>query len=397
MARWRSAFALHREAKGFTQEGLARHLGVDRVTVGRWDRLENPPDPFIQPRLAAVLEVTSAELIELLHPAQKRPSALVVTQKARRPGHDVVQRIQGAALAFQETDRRLGGGVLLPSVELYLSQEIAPYLLDAHGGAAVAEIFSAAASMTEIAGWMTHDSGQNSRARAYFERAFRLAVAAENNALAGNVCASMSHLAMELGQHTDALRIASTGIVKTSQADGTLRLTARLHTMRARALALIGENQACAQSLDTAESLLDRAASEKPADWIANFDEASLASEAAQCFLDLAEYVEAEQRAATAIQLRSGDRVRSRAFGQITMANILVGAGRLDEAAAFGNEVCKVTASLSSTRVLDQLNDLGRTLASAHSVPEVAHFLATLGALSHVSDAQEGQTATWPV
>lgn len=397
MARWRSAFALHREAMGYTQEKLAKVLGVDRVTVGRWDRLENPPDASIQPRLASALKVTTAELIQLLHPDQKRPSTPTVPQNARSTGHDVVQRIQGSALAFQETDRRLGGGVLLPSVELYLSQEIAPHLLDARSGTAAAGIFSAAASMTEIAGWMTHDSGQNARAHAYFDRAFRLAVAAENNALAGNACASMSHLAIELGQHTDALRIATTGIIKSNQADGTLRLTARLHTMRARALALVGEHQACAQSLDTAESLLDRAAAEKAADWIANFDEASLASEAAQCFLDLAEYAEAEQRATTAIQLRSGDRVRSRAFGQLTMANILIGAGRLDEAAAFGSEVCKVTASLSSTRVLDQLNELGRTLASARNVPEVAHFLATLGALSHVSDAQEGQTATWPV
>jgi hypothetical protein len=220
-------------------------------------------------------------------------------------------------------------------------------------------MLSAAASVTEIAGWMTHDSGQDSRARAYFDRAFRMAVAAENNALAGNACASMSHLAIELGQHTDALRIASTGITKTHREDGTLRLAARLHTMRARAFALTGENQACAQSLDTAESLLESAAGEVPADWIANFDEASLASEAALCFLDLAEYAEAEQRAAIAIRLRSGDRVRSRAFGQLTMANILVGAGRLDEAAAFGNEVCKATASLSSTRVLDRLNALG--------------------------------------
>ncbi|USX55616.1 helix-turn-helix domain-containing protein [Lentzea sp. HUAS12] len=381
---------------GFTQESLANHLKVDRVSVGRWDRLENSPDPFIQPRLAAALEITPAELVELLDPAQKHPAPIATPQKTRRPGHEAVGRIQSASLAFQETDRRLGGGVLLPSVELFLSQEIAPLLLDACGGTA-AEIFSAAASMTEIAGWMTHDSGQNSRARAYFERAFRLAVAAENNALAGNACASMSHLAIELGQHTDALRIATTGITKSDQADGTIRLTARLHTMRARALALSGENLACAQALDTAESLLDHAAGEKPADWIANFDEASLASEAAQCFLDLAEYSAAEQRATTAIQLRSGDRVRSRAFGQLTMANILVGAGRPDEAATFGSEVCKVTASLSSTRVLDQLNDLGRTLASARSVPEVAHFLATLGALSHVSDAQEGQTATWPV
>ncbi|WP_394620122.1 helix-turn-helix domain-containing protein [Lentzea sp. JNUCC 0626] len=396
MARWRSAFARRREVMGYTQETLANHLDVDRVTVGRWDRLENTPDPLIQPRLAAALNVSAAELIELLDPDQKHRPPAVVPHMARRPGHDAVSRIQGAALAFQETDRRLGGGVLLPSVELYLNQEIAPLLLDAHSGAA-AGIFSAAASMTEIAGWMTHDSGQNPRARAYFERAYRLAVAAENNALAGNACASMSHLAIELGQHTDALRIATNGIVRSNRAGGTVRLTARLHTMRARALALSGENQACAQALDTAESLLDRAAGEKPADWIANFDEASLASEAAQCFLDLAEYAEAEQRATTAIALRSGDRVRSRAFGQLTMANILIGAGRPDEAAAFGNEVCKVTASLSSTRVLDQLNDLGRTLASASSVPEVAHFLATLGALSHVSDAQEGQSAKWPV
>lgn len=42
-------------------------------------------------------------------------------------------------------------------------------------------------------------------------------------------------------------------------------------------------------ALDAAESLLDNAASEKPTDWIANFDEASLVSEAAQCFLDLAD------------------------------------------------------------------------------------------------------------
>jgi len=152
MARWRSRFALHREAMGYTQEKLANLLGVDRVTVGRWDRLENPPDASIQPRLASALKITAAELIQLLHPDRKRPSTSAAPHKARPTGREVVQRIQSAALAFQETDRRLGGGVLLPSVELYLSQEIAPHLLDVHGGTAAMEIFSAAASMTEIAG-----------------------------------------------------------------------------------------------------------------------------------------------------------------------------------------------------------------------------------------------------
>lgn len=397
MARPRSPFALRRRAEGFTQESLAAHLGVDRVTVGRWDRGEATPDPLVQPRLAVTLKMPTKELAELLSNTSDTRVRKLTPPLVENTGHDVVERIQHAAQTFQETDRRLGGGVLLPPVEQYLNQQIAPHLLDAHTGAKAAKIFSAAASVTEIAGWMTHDCGQNQRARSYFDRAYRLAVAAENNALAGNACASMSHLALELDQYADALRIASRGLSTIRHADGTMRLAARLHTMRARAFALIGENQACAQSLDTAESVLERAGGEAPADWIANFDEGSLASEAALCFLDLSECAEAEERAATAIRLRSGDRVRSRAFGQLTMANILVGAGRLDEAAALGNEVCKVTSSLSSTRVLDRLNDLGRTLASAHSVPEVAHFLAALGALSHVSDGEEGSAATWPV
>src|SRR5687768_4031173 len=117
MARWRSATPRRREAMGYTQESLANLLEVDRVSVGRWDRLENSPDPLIQPRLAAALKITPAELIELLDPAQKRHAPVGVPHKAGRSGHDAVSRIQGAALAFQETDRRLGGGVLLPSVE----------------------------------------------------------------------------------------------------------------------------------------------------------------------------------------------------------------------------------------------------------------------------------------
>lgn len=286
MARWQSAFARHRKAMGYTQEDLADRLGVSRESVSRWDRLKNLPDPFTQPRLAAALKITPRELSELLDPTRQRTSAKATSSTRNcATRHDVVQNIQSAALTFQETDRRLGGAVLLPSVEQFLARDVAPHLLDAHGGTRAAEIFSAAASMTEIAGWMTHDSGHDIRAKAYFDRAYRLAVAAENNALAGNACASMSHLAIELGQHTDALRIASTGLSKVQQADGALRLAARLHTMRARTFALLGENQACAHSLDAAESILGRASGEVPAAWIANFDEGSLASEAALCSL----------------------------------------------------------------------------------------------------------------
>lgn len=143
--------------------------------------------------------------------------------------------------------------------------------------------------------------------------------------------------------------------------------------------------------------MLDISAREQSADWITGFDEASLAGEAALCFLDLAEYEEAEHQAREVIRLRSGDRVRSRVFGQLTLAKVLASAGRVDEAAVVGTEVCGTASSLSSGRVVRRLDLLARNLEDARRVPEVEAFLAAQGAGACGTGAQEGRTATWPI
>jgi hypothetical protein len=143
--------------------------------------------------------------------------------------------------------------------------------------------------------------------------------------------------------------------------------------------------------------VLELSSREKAADWISGFDEASLASEAALCFLDLAEFEEAERQAREVIRLRSGDRVRSRVFGQLTLAKVLVGAGRVEEAAVIGTEVCGTAASLSSGRVVQRIDQLASTLKPVRRVPEVATFLAAQGAGARGADSKEGRTATWPV
>lgn len=106
--------------------------------------------------------------------------------------------------AFQTADRQVGGGILYPTVVRYLNTDVAPRLLDTNGANSAA-IFAAASSLTEIAGWMAHDTGQDDKARQHFDKAFRLASAAGHDALAGNVCASLSHLAGQLGQPSDAV------------------------------------------------------------------------------------------------------------------------------------------------------------------------------------------------
>lgn len=405
MATSRKGLAARRRARGFSQERLAELLGVTSGTVGRWERGESTPEPLEQPRLARLLDVAVQELIDLLHPRvhvsadRTRDVAAGYRELVDSAQLDPVQRIQLTSQAFQETDRRVGGGVLYAAVVQYLNQEVAPQLLDVRDSSADAvRLFSAAASMTEIAGWMAHDGcGDDAKARSFFDRAFRLATAGENDALSANVCASMSHLAIELGQPRDALRIATTGLTKVDGNGGALRLVARLHAMRARAFGLEGERRSCTVELDAAESVLELSARERAADWLSGFDRASLASEAALCFLDLAEFEEAERRAREVIRLRSGDRVRSRAFGQLTLANVLVRAGRVDEAAVIGTDVCGTAASLSSGRVVQRIDQLARTLKSSRRVPEVVTFLAAKGAGARGADAEEGRTATWPV
>jgi tetratricopeptide (TPR) repeat protein len=298
--------------------------------------------------------------------------------------------------AFQAADRQVGSGVLYPTVVRYLNAEVAPRLLDTNGANSAA-IFAAASSLTEIAGWMAHDTGADVKARQHFDKAFRLASAAGDDALAGNVCASLSHLAGQLGQHEDAVRIAEAGLTRADRTAGTVRLAARLHAMRARGLSLRGDARGCTVALDDAERTLDTVADEQPAEWIAHFDAASLAAEAARCFRQLGRLAQAEQQAHRVIELCSGDRVRSRAFGQLTLARVLVDAGRHDEAATVGREVCAVAPSLTSARVRARLDRLGDILATRRGSPDVAAFLEDLRSLRSHDEPRSDDAASWPV
>jgi transcriptional regulator with XRE-family HTH domain len=78
----RSRLAGRRKALGYTQEFLAEQLDVDRTTVGRWERGETDPFPYLRHKLCQVLKVPPGELDSLLNPAPdgRAPSA--------RPGPD---------------------------------------------------------------------------------------------------------------------------------------------------------------------------------------------------------------------------------------------------------------------------------------------------------------------
>jgi len=80
--------------------------------------------------------------------------------------------------------------------------------------------------------------------------------------------------------------------------------------------------------------------------------------------------------------LRTGDRTRSRALGQLKLAEIYIAGRRYDEACAVARDVVAATAGLSSVRVIRQLEALETTLAPLQAVRVVGDFLDELsGAL----------------
>jgi transcriptional regulator with XRE-family HTH domain len=320
------------------------------------------------------------------------PSALLVADGSRPVD---VPAIRAMSDAFQAADRRLGGGVLYGSVVRYLNQELAPQLLASTGDTAETEMFAAAASLTEAAGWMAHDGGNDRRARDHLTRAFKLASVAGTPTLVGNVCGSMSHLACHLGQPSEAVRLADMGLNHVKDVPDAGRLVARLHAMHALGMATQGHTRGCLEALERAEQVLHTSKDAPGSAWVSHFDEGSLASEAATCLRRLHALEDAERHARRAIELRDGDRVRSRSLAQITLAHVLADSNRIDEAASIGTAVCETARSLASARVARQLDGLCLALADHASLTTVADFLTAVADTRPADVALDGP-APWP-
>lgn len=167
--------------------------------------------------------------------------------------------------------------------------------------------------------------------------------------------------------------------------------------MRARGLAVKGDAAGSLDAIHTAEKLLDDTHAEPDAEWLANFDPGSLSSEVALCFRALGKLKGAERSALKAIELRNGDRIRSRAFAQLTLAEVLTASGRIDEAATIGLSVCQLMPGLNSARVETGLSRLIASLDKYRTVQEVRELLASWENVKAQHARTEGDDIGWPV
>lgn len=299
---------------------------------------------------------------------------------------------------FRNADRATGGGRLYLAVVSHLREHVAPRLVapgENHG-------FAAAAALTEMAGWMAHDSGRDKVAQAHFARALALAHASGDTALAANVAASSSHLALQTGDPSAAAHWAESGLKAGAKGPGVSALSARLHVMHARALAAAGQLMAAERALERGHVILNDAPAAITHPWVSPFDEAALASETTEALRDLGRMRQAITYAQRAVELREAGRARSLALSRIALAGLHVQCGDLDSAVAVGRELLAATApTLSSVRVMRQIDSLSRCFEPHRSHPPVREFLTQLAAerrtrmllLADVLSPQEGSSS----
>ena len=333
----RRRLAERRKALGYSQEILAEKLGVDRTTVGRWERGESEPHPYIRPRLRHVLNAAADEIEVLLardahnEPIPLAPRAVPAAAGGAVSGPDPMGELDD--MYRRELLRLLSvGGVLvaLPRNPAAAEPErIAragdPADIGQHVllNARLWQVFALAKSkrlvyplvrdqLSLLVDQMNHPCSPQARqqlcvlacdlfqlAGEIFFDSNRYTDAAYCYTLAANAgrearsydrwaCAltRQAFISMYDRQFADATAILSAAARVAQRGDSQLSTRHWVAVVRAQADAGRGDLEACQRALDTAETVTGLHGSVSPGGWL-RFDGSRLAEERGTCYLSL--------------------------------------------------------------------------------------------------------------
>ena len=327
----------------------------------------------------------------------------VVTQGGARPvvdvyesgqvGFDEVEALERSVEVFRAWDASRGGGLQRKAVVGQLN-EVGGLLTYRHAPALDRRLWTVAANLAVLAGWMSHDVGLEPTAQKYFVIAAQAAKEADDRPRAGEAISRAARQMMHLGRADDALdlmRAANAG----GGADALPRTRAMLHTVEAWAQAALGRSQATRRALGEAEELFVRDDAEAQPSWMQLFNEAELHGMQALVYRTLAEHDAtavplAARHAGLAIELRARNgRERSVLLDRITLASVHWLSGEPDEAHTQAKLAMASIGQTSSHRTWDRLREMYRLTARYQGLPVVDELRDELRCELRSADAKQ--------
>lgn len=280
------------------------------------------------------------------------------TAGGARVGRGDVEAVQDMVGLFSQVDQRRGGGHARTAVVQYLTSDVARLLRGRFSGEPLRqEMFTAAAELAYLCGWMAFDNAEHAAAQRHFTLATKLAAEAVNPPMQAHVLRAMAHQAVELGHPRHALQLAAASVTGDRYTLASPRERALLGVVHARALAAAHQPRRAARALLRAESDLTAAASggDEPAR-VSFFGEASLAHETACTLRDSGDLTGAAEHFAHSVRTRrAGTFTRTHAVTLGYLGEVQARAGQID------------TACDTWTKALDAMDGVrsGRTRAVA--------------------------------
>lgn len=277
-----------------------------------------------------------------------------------------VEDIRRMTKAYRATDNRYGGGHSRTALNAYFESAVKPMLDDTSIiGTLRRELFTAAAEMRQLAGWMAYDVGHASDGRIHLREALRLCQQADDDALAGEMLAAMSHHAAFLGSGGTAVDLALAAH-QTAVRTGVPALRAESAVMEAHGLAMQNDRRGCMDALRRAEAAFEQVNPDNSPAWLSYFDAPYMAAKFAHAFRDLGMAQDAERFARRSLDMSDGYD-RGKLFNTALLASALADQRRVDQACTAAKAAVRMVGSVRSVRATSYLTDVARRLAPFHT------------------------------
>ncbi len=298
-----------------------------------------------------------------------------------------VRRIVEARQAFEQMDHQFGAGLVRPAVVDYLNTAVAPLLRGRYDEKVGAELMTAAAGMTQMAGWTAFDLNHHGQAQHYFGQALTLAKIGDDPLTGAWVLATMTHQAIHLKQGAQAVWLARAAVDTARRAEAPPRVMAMLLVDEARATAMqtrpaeTGDRHS-AKRIERLLVEAERAYAQGPTDrdpaWVAWEDEPELTGRMSRCWKLLGDHRRAADCAELAVHAFVGKRPRAAQLNQVNAAEAYLGMGEVEQAVDAARAAIPMARSLTSARSVDRLRKFSAKLEPYGTTIQVREFRAYL-------------------
>ncbi|MFJ9617379.1 helix-turn-helix transcriptional regulator [Streptomyces noursei] len=387
--------AERRKAMGYSQERFATVIGVDRTTVGRWDRGETTPEAVHRPKMAEALQLSLAELDALLTPPQADFPECTASPPCDRHGSEendeMIRReflrlmvVTGSLMALAPDDAdaiaevadrgsvgdfRLMNGHLWQvyqlarsksSVTAVVKDQLAALNEGLKESGRAGGLYEVAGDLFQLSGELSFDGNRYTDAAT----SYALAAKASSHARAFDLwaCALVRHAYVDVYErrYSEAAETLDVAQRVAKRGDSALSTRHWVSSVQAEVYAGLQDLGACEKALDEALRVADLTTPVHPGGWL-RFDGSRLAEERGARYVQLGRLDLAEETLKRALESKPLSRGQSfRRRGAVLVDLAAVGAKRRDaeQAVRYGGEALRLAERSRSGYVARRLQAL---------------------------------------